>query len=339
MTSSERVGLTLGKYAPLHRGHQLVIDTALAEMKHVIVVIYDCPEVTSVPLPVRAAWIRRLYPPVEVIEVWDGPLQVGDTPEIMRMHEEYILGLLAGRRVTYFYSSEFYGAHMSAALGAVDRQVDAEREQVPISATQIRQQPYAARQFLHPLVYRDLITNVVFLGAPSTGKTTLAQTLAERYQTVWMHEYGRSYWEEHQIERRLTLDQLAEIAEGHLEHEEHLLSEANQYLFTDTNALTTYIFSQHYHGTASARLAHLADEATRRYDLVFVCDTDIPYEDTWDRSGDANREEMQRRVLSDLQMRNIPHLWLRGDVDTRIATVEGILARYRKYQNLLDLCM
>jgi hypothetical protein len=38
-------------------------------------------------------------------------------------------------------------------------------------------------------------------------------------------------------------------------------------------------------------------------------------------------------------MRNIPHLWLRGDVDTRIATVEGILARYRKYQNLLDLCM
>jgi phosphopantetheine adenylyltransferase len=120
VTSSERVGLTLGKYAPLHRGHQLVIDTALAEMKHVIVVIYDCPEVTSVPLPVRAAWIRRLYPPVEVIEVWDGPLQVGDTPEIMRMHEEYILGLLAGRRVTYFYSSEFYGAHMSAALGAVD---------------------------------------------------------------------------------------------------------------------------------------------------------------------------------------------------------------------------
>ena len=107
MTSSEHVGLTLGKYAPLHRGHQLVMETALAEMEHVIVVIYDCPEVTSVPLPVRAAWIRRLYPQVEVIEAWDGPLQVGDTPEIRRMHEEYILALLDGRRVTHFYSSEF----------------------------------------------------------------------------------------------------------------------------------------------------------------------------------------------------------------------------------------
>ncbi len=43
MTDNERVGLTLGKYAPLHQGHQMVIETALAEMDHVIVVIYDCP--------------------------------------------------------------------------------------------------------------------------------------------------------------------------------------------------------------------------------------------------------------------------------------------------------
>ena len=30
-------GLTLGKYAPLHRGHQLVIETALAEMDETLV--------------------------------------------------------------------------------------------------------------------------------------------------------------------------------------------------------------------------------------------------------------------------------------------------------------
>jgi len=337
MTDSERVGLTLGKYAPLHHGHQMVIETALAEMDHVIVVIYDCPDVTPIPLPVRANWIRRLYPQVELYEAWDGPLQVGNTPDIKRMHEKYIRALLGARRVTHFYSSEFYGAHMSAALDAVNRQVDAERVQVPISATQIRRQPYTARHFLHPLVYRDLIINVAFLGAPSTGKTTLAQTLAAHYQTVWMHEYGRDYWEQHQVERRLTLDQLAELAEGHLAHEEQLLTTANQYLFTDTNVLTTYIFSEYYHGTAANRLKQLADQAAARYDLVFVCDTDIPYEDTWDRSGEANRQVMQQRILSDLHMRNIPYLLLRGNVATRVATVCSILARYHKYQNLLDL--
>ncbi|MCC5600764.1 ATP/GTP-binding protein [Nostoc favosum] len=44
-------------------------------------------------------------------------------------------------------------------------------------------------------MYRDLITNVVFLGAPSTGKTTIASQLAKEYNTVWMPEYGREYWE------------------------------------------------------------------------------------------------------------------------------------------------
>ena len=31
-------GLTLGKYAPLHKGHQFVIETALAEMDEVVVI-------------------------------------------------------------------------------------------------------------------------------------------------------------------------------------------------------------------------------------------------------------------------------------------------------------
>ncbi|MBA3531684.1 MAG: adenylyltransferase/cytidyltransferase family protein [Ardenticatenales bacterium] len=55
-------GLTLGKFAPLHRGHQFLIETALAEMEQVSVIVYDSPEVTAVPLPVRAGWIRQLYP-------------------------------------------------------------------------------------------------------------------------------------------------------------------------------------------------------------------------------------------------------------------------------------
>lgn len=39
--NSVTVGLARGKFAPLHRGHQHVIETALREMDHVIVVIYD----------------------------------------------------------------------------------------------------------------------------------------------------------------------------------------------------------------------------------------------------------------------------------------------------------
>jgi HTH-type transcriptional repressor of NAD biosynthesis genes len=249
-----KVGLTLGKFAPLHRGHQYMIETALGEMDKVIVVIYDCPETTDIPLPVRSAWIKELYPRAEVIEAWNGPTESGYTPEIMRKQEQYIIDLLNGQEVTHFYSSEPYGDHMSKALHAVDRQVDPNRTAFPISGTAIRQAPFEQRQYVHPRVYRDLITTVVLLGAPSTGKTTLAAALSEAYNTAWMPEYGREYWSQHQQERRLTPEQLVEIAEGHIEREDKLLEEANGYLFVDTNAITTYRFAHYYHGSALPRL-------------------------------------------------------------------------------------
>jgi HTH-type transcriptional regulator, transcriptional repressor of NAD biosynthesis genes len=329
-------GLTLGKFAPLHRGHQHMIETAIEETDEVIVIIYDSPEVTDIPLPVRSGWIKTLYPQVKVIEAWGGPEETGYTPEIKRMHEDYIIGLLGGIQITHFYSSELYGEHMSEALGAVNRQVDPSRSRFPVSGTLVRQEPYAYKNMVDPLVYRDMITRVVFMGAPSTGKTTLTAFLAERGSTVWMPEYGREYWETHQIERRLTLEQLEEIAAGHLEREEQQILDARGVLFVDTNAITTYMFSLDYHGEATPGLMQMAREASLRYDLVFVCDTDIPYDDTWDRSGDVQRHIFQKRILADLHMRKIPYILLRGTLEERAERVEEILKLYRPGHSLAE---
>ncbi|MBM7563449.1 AAA family ATPase [Paenibacillus sacheonensis] len=331
--NERRTGLTLGKFAPLHRGHQLMIETAIQETDDVIVVIYDCPETTDIPLNVRAGWIRTLYPQVQVIEAWDGPAAMGDTPEIKQLQEYYILGLLNGRRVTHFYSSEFYGEHMSAALGAENRQVDVRRIQVPVSGTQVRLDPYANREFVSPVVYNDLIAKAVLLGAPSTGKTTLAAYMAERMNTAWMPEYGREYWEQHQTDRRLAPEQLEEIAAVHIEREDRLTQDAREVLFVDTNAITTYMFALDYHGSATQGLTLLAERAAARYDLVFLCDTDIPYDDTWDRSGAVHREVFQKQIEADLRTRRIPYILLRGSLSDRAEQVEAILRKFRKYRS------
>ena len=184
---------------------------------------------------------------------------------------------------------------------------------------------------------RNLVTNVVFLGAPCSGKTTIAERLAREFGALWMPEYGREYWEAHQVNRRLTPEQLVEIAEGHIEREDALLEKSNRYLFTDTNAITTAIFARYYHGEIDPRLAALAHQAVTRYDLVFVCDIDIPYDDTWDRSGEVNRAILQQQVIADLHERQVPFLVLRGSLEERVARVRRVLNRFRKHTNVLEL--
>lgn len=331
-----RRGLTLGKFAPFHRGHQLLIETALAEVEELVVLVYDT-DVINVPLQVRARWIQDLYPTVRIIEGWDGPDGYGDTPEIRREQEGYILKKLNGLHITHFYSSEFYGDHVSRALNAIDRRVDEARTAVPISGTTIREDYFAGRKYLSPTVYADLVTKVCFLGAPSTGKTTLARTLAERHNTLWMSEYGSEFWLEHNVDRRITLDQFEQIAPEHIRREDALTLEANKYLFCDTSPITTYVFAKDYHGVAGPVLTRHAHESSKRYDLFFLCETDIPYDDTWDRSGEQKREWFQKQIVGDLVERRIPFFRVRGTIDERVSQVNDVLRQHRKFGNVLDI--
>lgn len=172
----------------------------------------------------------------------------------------------------------------------------------------IRRNPWRYREYVNPLVYADMITHVVFVGAMSTGKTTLAEALASRFDTQWMPEYGREYWEKHQIDRRIGFEAFNEIATGHIEREDALAQQANRYLFVDTNAVTTYVYALDYHGRAPALLTELARRAQTRYDLWFLCEDDIPYDNTWDRSGPQKRKWFHRMVMADLNERRIPYI-------------------------------
>lgn len=328
----KKVGLTLGKFAPLHQGHQFVIETALEEMDELIILIYDTT-VTNIPLSVRSSWIKKMYPNVTVIEGFDGPKGYSNERAYEILEEQYIIRMLDGRKVTHFYSSEFYGEHVSKALGAVDRRVDEERGIVPISATMIRKNPFKYREFISDVVYKDLITKIVFLGAMSTGKSTITEALAKKYKTGYASEYGRDYWTEHQVDRRISFDSFDDIAIGHIKREEEAILKANKYFFVDTNAITTYMFASDYHGRAPKLLTQIALENAQRYDLFFLCDDDIPYDDTWDRSGDQKRKTFHKQIIADLHERRIPYITLHGTLEERIKVVDKILAEFEKYNN------
>lgn len=162
------------------------------------------------------------------------------------------------------------------------------------------------------------IKKIVFLGAPSTGKSTLCSALANLLHTNWVPEYGREYWLENQVDRRLSPEQLLHIAETQNKWEDDYIQHSNGVLLCDTNAFTTWHFALHYHNTALDKLTALAQQSWQRYSIVVLCDNDIPYDDTWERSGDANRSEFQHFLLNYLSENQIPYVLAKGTVKERV---------------------
>lgn len=151
-------GLIIGKFAPLHKGHQFLIESALSKVDHLIVLVYDVPELTKVPVEVRMGWIRRLYPGVEVVNAGIGPIETGDAPEINRLHIDYAKSKLPPDvAIDFVFSSEHYGSYLAEALGAENVVVDKARVNVPVSAGAIRKDLERYKDYVEDFVYEEII--------------------------------------------------------------------------------------------------------------------------------------------------------------------------------------
>ncbi len=151
---NEKIGFTIGKFAPLHKGHQFLIETALKEMDKMIVVVYDT-DVIDIPTEKRANWIKKLYPNVEIKYAHNPPSQYGLDEKSVNIQMKYLTKIMEGEKPTHFYSSEKYGASVAKYMNLVDRQVDNERKNVPIKATIVRENIDENKKWLENSIYFD----------------------------------------------------------------------------------------------------------------------------------------------------------------------------------------
>ena len=61
-----KIGFTIGKFAPLHKGHQYLIEKGIKEMDEFYVLVYET-NVIDIPVEQRANWIKQLYPEVKIL--------------------------------------------------------------------------------------------------------------------------------------------------------------------------------------------------------------------------------------------------------------------------------
>lgn len=310
--------LVVGKFAPLHRGHQRILDRAFQVADQVVVLCWAEPDF-EFDSALRACWVRELYPEA-LVHVPSGAPQDSAPGETQRAFTESVCREL-GVHIDVVVSGEDYGDLLAEVLGATHERLD--RSELDVSGTQIRSDVHAWRHMLDPVVYSHFVDKVVLLGAESTGKSTLARTLAQRFSTTWVHEWGREHYEAKG--GVLALEDYVHIAHEHRRHEDEAARQANRYLFCDTNAVTTMMFSHLYERDSLEELRVLADECRDRYCFVVVCDDDIAFEQDGWRDSEQWRSRMQGLVISDLVVRGIPFVVASGSLDERVATVESAL--------------
>jgi NadR type nicotinamide-nucleotide adenylyltransferase len=175
-------------------------------------------------------------------------------------------------------------------------------------------------------VTSDAVTRVCILGAESTGKTTLANVLAERHDTVWVPEYGAVYHHRGRGDpnREWTDDEFVHIAVIQTWLEEFLAAFANDVLFCDTDAYTTAVFAELYLGHAVPEVAALA----RTYDLYVLCDRETPFErDALGLRRQDARTDMDRRYRERIDAVGAPFVEARGTTEERVAQVNAALQR------------
>ena len=148
-----KVGFTIGKFAPFHKGHESLISKAVKEMDEVYVLINDT-DVTNIPLEERANWIKEIYPNVKIILGKNPPKQYGMDEESIKIQTDYLKSTFKGIPITHFYSSEEYGKYVARDLNVVDRRVNKE---IPISATTIRNNIKDNKEYLEKSVYQKIV--------------------------------------------------------------------------------------------------------------------------------------------------------------------------------------
>lgn len=332
--------LVTGTFNPPHMGHVNLIKAAIEKRDHVVIVVLAQPH-DRVSAADRAKALQQdcmaegvLDTAMTIVHGYEStPYDLDDdaawdsNTRVIQAH------LRQTPPVDLLVTSEKSGDRFAEKLGLHHFSFDPDRNVVPVSSTQIRNDLIGNWHLLGPGSRELLAIRAVFIGAESTGTTTTTLAVQEALKkrggnfvgTNWIREYGRDLTmrkkeqaeamglTEHAVP--WTATDFVEIAVVQQQLEDVAARTGGPVVCCDTDVFATIIWERRYLGDK----ASLSMPATTQNRIYFVTQPDgVPFVQDKIRDSENLRYSMTREFEDDLIGTGRSWVSLDGSVETRV---------------------
>lgn len=338
-----KVGMYGGKFLPFpHQGHvfAMIKASTMVDELHVIVShdteyersLCKGSKVEHVEYTMRLRWwtqIAKDLPHVHIHEVYEH--QTGDFSDWERGRDGIVKAI--GKPIDVVFSSEHDYTPIFNKLypNAEHVVIDSDRETYNISGTKIRTEGVIKHWDMIPKIVQPYFAKkVVIVGTESCGKSTLVKNLATLFNTSYVEEFGRTFYERLGGCEGITIaEDYPEIAFEHKYQEKVQLQSANKVMFIDTEAIVTQYYSELYLGESQKVLDGIIK--MQEYDLWLFLEPDVEWVNDGTRSfgEDVVRDRNNTFLKSMLSHYGIDYTTIKGSYKDRlnqaVSEIENIL--------------
>lgn len=325
-------GLVLGKFMPLHKGHEALIETALNMCDKLVVLI--CSEKDEPIQGYKRHYnLARAFNGNDRITIeWFDRRELPQLPEDDPEFWDKWKGALSELgQFDYVFGGEPYVKDLGLNLNAAP--VMLPRNLIEISGTEIRENPKAYWGFLANESKHLYQKRVCLLGPESVGKTTMTTRLGVHFQATRMYEYGRTYQEcLKDANEDWKIQDFRNIVEGHKAIKETLAKKGKYLIIEDTDHIATEVWCETLINDY-INYNHLSNA-----DLYILLAPTVQWVDDGSRIiGDTNKRwAMYEKMKDSLRQKDLKFVIINPDdfdhrFDMAIKAVRQLLVSHPKY--------
>lgn len=158
------------------------------------------------------------------------------------------------------------------------------------------------------------IIRVSITGTESTGKTTLCEQLASRYNCTYVPDVSRQYIAN--LKKPYIYQDVLNIADGIIEAEDNALRTADNLLISDNDLINIKIWLQYYKWQVPTWLNHAIE--SRKYDIYLLCNIDLPWVEDQQRNNPNDRQQLFDKFVAELKAIDARYALISGDSKKRL---------------------